>query len=388
MKNNQKGSALLWSIVVILVLTILVAGSMIIATSYYKRTLVTNNKRQAYLTAKGVIEDVVQNIEASNVEYLKIFSDTSKSTFTPLVSEGNEIPLNIYLKPTDNLGTIKSSSCIRINKVSEDPLNPKGTITIRIVASYNNAEYEVKADMRLGHKDGVDQWQLQKYYQIDTVVEAFNNITTGSKLENEMNYYLKYYNLKKAEFGKNQEKAMIALIEYMKQDESWANVEESVKTELISKKYFNDFTIRQYFASRNENHKFTLFNTDEVRGKDLITVPVAVGDKIEKKEISLVGKNFFKGTYYIQPKYANNYNLSFVFAYTGSEDADKIGIPFNGGSINLVYHDNHWYYIDKIRLSATDTPRDLIPTTFDTTDPIVKWNYLVDNFLTEGNRIQ
>ena len=60
MKRNQKGSALLWAITVIMVLMITVAAALGISYSYYNRSVQNNNRRQAYLTAKGVIQNIVE----------------------------------------------------------------------------------------------------------------------------------------------------------------------------------------------------------------------------------------------------------------------------------------------------------------------------------------
>lgn len=50
MKDNKKGSALLWAIVVVMVLEIVIAASMTIAYSYYNRSVEKNIERQAYLS--------------------------------------------------------------------------------------------------------------------------------------------------------------------------------------------------------------------------------------------------------------------------------------------------------------------------------------------------
>lgn len=64
MRRNQKGSALLWAITVIMVLMITVAAALGISYSYYNRSVNNNSKRQAYLTAKGVIQNIVEKNRA------------------------------------------------------------------------------------------------------------------------------------------------------------------------------------------------------------------------------------------------------------------------------------------------------------------------------------
>ena len=52
MRKNEKGSSLIFALVVISILITVVAACMAIAFSYYNRTIVANSDRQAYLTAK------------------------------------------------------------------------------------------------------------------------------------------------------------------------------------------------------------------------------------------------------------------------------------------------------------------------------------------------
>ena len=60
MIRNSKGSTILWAITIIMVLMITIAGGLTISYSYFQRSIQNNNKRQAYLTAKGIIENIVE----------------------------------------------------------------------------------------------------------------------------------------------------------------------------------------------------------------------------------------------------------------------------------------------------------------------------------------
>lgn len=383
MKRNQKGSALLWALAVIGVLAILIAASLTISYSYYNRALTTNSKRQSYLTAKGVVEDIAENIADGNKEYLALFMDPSKDEYTPLVKEEQKIPLTVTFPSTSTIGEIQESY-IRINKIDK---SMKGYITIGVIANYSGQEYELKADLKLGNIEGVgDKWQIIRYYQNGEADEIFNNITTGYKVGNQMKEYYDYFITKKAEFGDKFDLAWKELLKYLKADKSWEYVEPSIKAELESINRFDDLLMRKYFASRNENHEFTKFSTEEVKGKDKIIVPKAVTtadgkQEIKNEEISLVAKNFYKKDFYIQPKYSNKYNFSFVYA-----NASKT--PSNAGDINLVFNNGSWYYIEEVRLFPTDTPKKLVPTSFDFDDAMTKWDYLVSNYLKESNKIQ
>lgn len=378
MKENKKGSALLWSLVVIGVLSILIAACLTISYSYYNRALQNNSKRQAYLTAKGVIEDISENIQSNNEEYLALFMDTSKDVYTPIVNEESTINLIVnFGSPSVPIGTIESCT-IKINKIDK---TMKGYITISVVASYGEQLYEVKADLKLGKKDGSDKWQLIRYYQNGDVDEVKNNITKGTNVGKDFVYYYEYFIYKRAETGKL-ELAMEALLDLIKQEKSWENVDAKTIAALEGLKSFDDFTFRVYLANRNENHEFEPYDNDEVKDKDKILVPKVVGSEIKKVEVSLVNKGFFKKKYYIQPKYTNSYNLSFVFAYEKST-------PANYGTINLVFYDGHWYYIEEIRFGDSEPAKSLVPTSLDN-DPnaALKWQYVIDHFLTSDNMLQ
>ncbi|MEG0408892.1 MAG: hypothetical protein RR623_08470, partial [Bacilli bacterium] len=358
MEKNQKGSALLWAIVVIGILSILIAACLTISYSYYNRALQTNSKRQAYLTAKGAVEEIAKNIEDGNEDYISLFSK-STTEYKPLVDEEEKIPLIVTIPSSSNIGKVKECY-IKINRIDK---TMNGFITVGVIASYSDQTYEVKADLKLGVIGGKNKWQVIRYYQIDNAKKTINNISIAIDSYRDFTYYLEYYKMKFGEVTSNQmEYAMKALLEYMKQDSTWENVESTIKTSLENINRFDDFTMRQYFASRNENHQFPEFNLDEVRDKDKILVPKVVDGKIEKVEVSLVKKNFYTKKYYIQPKYSNKYNyFTFIFAYGNSK-------PNNGGTINLVYHKNHWYYIEDVRLSDTAEVKPLGPTSFDYDD--------------------
>ncbi|MGX8851354.1 hypothetical protein [Amedibacillus sp. YH-ame10] len=383
MKKNQKGSALLWAIVVIGVLSILIAGSLTIAYSYYHRTLQTNSKRQAYLTAKGVVEDIAENIKKGNEEYLALFMDTSKDEFTPILGEGQRIPLTVSLPTTANVGDILESY-ILINKTDK---SMKGYITIGVIAEYDSQKYEVRADLKLGYIDGIgDKWQIIRYYQNGDADEVFNNVTLGYKVGNDMREFYEYFSQKMSE-GMNQESAVRALVQYMKEDKSWQNVDETMRARLEALKYFDDKTLRDYLANRNNEHTYIPYNVDEVTAKDKLIIPTAVTlpdgtQSIKKVEKSISKDKLLSKPYYIQPKYTNWYNLLFVFA-------NESATPSNGGVINLVFYNGHWYYINQIRLTPNGAPMSLAPTSFDSSnDAEDKWNYLVANFLTEENMLQ
>ena len=70
MKKNEKGSSLIFAVVVIMVLSIVIAAALAISYTYYNRSIANNSQRQAYLTAKSVLTNVVDNINTTDYSAL------------------------------------------------------------------------------------------------------------------------------------------------------------------------------------------------------------------------------------------------------------------------------------------------------------------------------
>ena len=104
MRRNQKGSALLWAITVIMILMITVAAALGISYSYYNRSVNNNSKRQAYLTAKGVIQNIVEKIELDNSDYIAMIPE----------EENQSTPLNIDIPEASNIGKVTEAKISRV----------------------------------------------------------------------------------------------------------------------------------------------------------------------------------------------------------------------------------------------------------------------------------
>ena len=103
MIRDSKGSTLLWAITIIMVLMITIAGGLTISYSYFQRSIQNNNKRQAYLTAKSIIENIVEKIEEDDSEYVKLIPQI----------EGNSVTLTIQLPEEANLGKVTKAVITR-----------------------------------------------------------------------------------------------------------------------------------------------------------------------------------------------------------------------------------------------------------------------------------
>ncbi|MEG1474420.1 MAG: hypothetical protein RSC10_01610 [Longicatena sp.] len=175
MIKNKKGAALIWAIAIIMVLSVVVAASLSVAYSYYHRSLITNSKRQAYLTSKGVIENIVEKVVNNDETYISMLG---LDKFDDM-KEGSSVNLNIDLPGDAKLGAIKKATLTK---------NPKeetrGKITFCTVATYAQQDNCIKADMQLKKKSATEQptWQLLRYYNCDDERIVENNITTADNL--------------------------------------------------------------------------------------------------------------------------------------------------------------------------------------------------------------
>lgn len=153
MRRNQKGSALLWAITVIMILMITVAAALGISYPYYNRSVNNNSKRQAYLTAKGVIQNIVEKIELDNSDYIAMIPE----------EENQSTPLNIDIPEASNIGKVTEAKISRV-AVDKDK-DIRGKITISVTVDYAEQTETVNADMQLGRTGDLKKWQLLKYYK-------------------------------------------------------------------------------------------------------------------------------------------------------------------------------------------------------------------------------
>ena len=154
MRKNEKGSSLIFALVVISILITVVAACMAIAFSYYNRTIVANSDRQAYLTAKSVITNIVDNVVNGEDEYLKLIPSTEGSKNYEVSDDF------IKLK----MGTI---DVLNIKKIEESEDMDKVTITVS--ATYGDRNKTIKADLQ--SLKGKNNWKLLKYYENKNIEE-------------------------------------------------------------------------------------------------------------------------------------------------------------------------------------------------------------------------
>lgn len=68
--KNEKGSTLVTAIVITMVLMILLGACFSIASSYHTRSIKNHQEKQAYITAKSIVDTIELQINAHNNEFI------------------------------------------------------------------------------------------------------------------------------------------------------------------------------------------------------------------------------------------------------------------------------------------------------------------------------
>lgn len=209
--------------------------------------------RQAYLTAKSVITNIVDNVVNGEDEYLKLIPSTEGSKNYEVSDDF------IKLK----MGTI---DVLNIKKIEESEDMDKVTITVS--ATYGDRNKTIKADLQ--SLKGKNNWKLLKYYENKNIEEKENINVKNAKdlLGVAENLTKKYY-----ENSKNKDKWLISIKFIDDQKTELSDVYK--KCELYDKgffdsaaMYFNDVPLRKLIYYGYYDKKFPVFNKSEVK-KDI-----------------------------------------------------------------------------------------------------------------------
>lgn len=333
MKKNE-GSAILWAIAIIMILAILVAAGLTMSYTHYNRSVLNNNKNQAYISAKGIIENIVSNIavekddQIANQYYLNMIpSEPGKTT-----------ELDIQDFPGE-LGEVKSVKIVR--KLEGKDEDVKDVITITVTLLYVEEEETVNADlMNVSKEENKEIWQLIRYYR--GTPDNNINVVNGSELIQKMTETLNNRDDIKDIYG---------------------SISDENYNKLIEDGYkFN----KDYFKPDNDNLR--LFYFYEIYGgkwpefdNNATNIPDILGNK----------------KYYIQPYFTHNkYEQCIVFASTYESKINGIW----GESVRLFYSDGHWYYVKKGRgmTSFNDSPDK---------SAVEKWKEFKEEYLIPENQI-
>lgn len=342
MRKNEKGSSLIFALAVIMIITTVIAACMAISYSYYNRSIVANSERQAYLTAKSVLTNVVENIVDKNSEnhdkYLEMIPDESVTNFV-------NYDVNFSDKMIKSMGNVESIRVVRtkekqditVNGILKNELVDK--VTFSVAAKFGNQNKTLNADVVKLASVNSDTWQLSKYYEGDIVVETANQKSYRelTKIKDTFYSYVAgcsnktstekqeiVNKMKTGELKEVYERAVALALEADSkiEDESKKNQHFELKDVTIT----ND-TLRKILFYGYNNGNWPKFNFEETSLKN----------SKPKKE------------YYIQIYFcAGYYDRALVYASPNNVSTS------NFSDCKIVFYEGHWYYNPRKGVAITN----------------------------------
>ncbi|WP_147323316.1 hypothetical protein [Absiella sp. AM29-15] len=313
MRKNEKGSSLIFALAVISIITIVIAACMAISYSYYKRSIVANSERQAYLTAKSVLTNVIEQITdntcENHAEYLKMIPDETVNTKI-------EYDVNFPNDMKKDMGNVQEISVVRSKEEKDVKVGDTQSkevidkVTFTVTANYGDRSKTISADIVKLNSDKSDSWQLSKYYE--GVIEANNNITNALAMRKQMtdinDIFIKSKNFSDV---KN----------FLKEDnEIWQRYLDH-ETEMT---YYNNDLLRPFFFYGYYNQQLPKFDITKVITKD-------------EDAWEYLNNNVC----YIKPFFNfNKYEICIVYANIDNNVSKnwKTQLIFN-------HDDGHWYFL-------------------------------------------
>lgn len=172
MKHNHQGSALAWTMAILLGLSIFIVATMTLSLSYMKRAVAANTQKQAYLTAKSGAQTVAGEIAGETEAgkgILAALTEPQSSTSFPLFQNDAKMgDCQITVTRKDKQLTV--TALATMNKApqtkTDQPKSPENKaaeneVTATVVATLNQVVREYK--------------QMQVYYG----GPVFNNMITS-----------------------------------------------------------------------------------------------------------------------------------------------------------------------------------------------------------------
>lgn len=322
MRKNEKGSSLIFALAVIMIITMVIAACMAISYSYYKRSIVANSERQAYLTAKSVLTEIVDNI---NDKY---------SSIIPNDDATEPFKLSIKNFPTE-MGSIENAS-MQISQITENE-EKKKILTISITVKYGNSIKNLSAD--LAKKPTEKTWSFRKYYEGNPVLSP--NITNASRVEDNSDVLKKLFSglLTKTDSEKKE------AVNKLKTGKDTKNIFESAVSNAgdkdtinITNSYISNDALRKiiYYGIYNGNWPKYDF------GYSTIDQPT----RLVKDE---TGKNVTEYVdYYIQVYFVEkNFDRYLIYASPYNVATGK------WSGVNMAYLNGKWYYNPKKSIALT-----------------------------------
>lgn len=146
--NNNKGSALLWCILMTVILTILLGAVYAATAAYFNYTINTVKKQQAYFTARSVMDAIVTDLSDQTYE-TKVVDGVStqveaKSRMLP--EKGEKIELTDF-DLGDLKGTIKEATIERKSDSPNTVSNASDKLLVSVTANFAGKDYTIKSTL-------------------------------------------------------------------------------------------------------------------------------------------------------------------------------------------------------------------------------------------------
>ena len=163
MTKNNKGSALVWAISVVMVLVVVVAACLSFAFLSYDRSVNSKTQIQSQLTAQSAIEALVYQIETNTGDT----NDTNDNWFLPTnvndTIDDVKVTLPGVLTYQDNkvisTGTVDS---VIIKRTEDNKITI--TLTASSLASASDDDKKITSKVKaILSKRTTNQWVLDKY---------------------------------------------------------------------------------------------------------------------------------------------------------------------------------------------------------------------------------
>lgn len=139
--NNKKGSAMLWAILLVVILTILLGAITTSSYAYFNYTIRSVKKQQAYFTARSAMSALLEQYTTIDLDHKQdagsnVYSyDEENNPLIPL--KGEEIKVLDFGFDEDQMGS--ATGTIKAN--AKDP----DMIDVVIVAKFRDTEYTMKS---------------------------------------------------------------------------------------------------------------------------------------------------------------------------------------------------------------------------------------------------
>lgn len=162
----QKGSAMLWAVLVMLMVTLISGGIVLISRIYYIRERDENNRMQAKLYAESAIELIRSDIETQQENSSYVSDNNTTKTFIVQFPDASNWKCTITINhsvivPDDPMKTEEENKISR-KKSGEVYLTAKVT---RKTSSGKTLELSEVCAQLVCNKD-TGQWEFKGYYNL------------------------------------------------------------------------------------------------------------------------------------------------------------------------------------------------------------------------------